>query len=430
MENDKELIRKDLAIILKLDAQIDYSQRSIVENYYKDITRKGLLMTPYGKRYMRRLEQIIAGDNIHNKCAFCNSQTQGDTLICPACMAKLRKPSAVYCRSCGNKMNTSETICSACGKNKDEGYKYCAHCGKEVPIPNMEILTNDAKNKSKEFAEQATKIAKENVQNIAEKGTKLAKDMSADTKFSNNKKTGNKKKAKGQKNMNKKSILVWLVFLFIAVAIIGTVGLDTTLALFAFASLIVLTYKVIKKKPKKNAVIAFVVFFLLSGIVGDLNCSGGMGDNILDYIGTKESTVYKTYDKDDFKSFQGLLTNEKTDTKGLPYIRLDDSNPRLVYSIILESGMNASFNVNGLHIGDSVDQVEKCMKKLKAVYDSDESNELTAWSYAAAIARNQDVSGKNIPEIMVYDLEYHGKKIQIIITVIGGYVNRISVSGS
>lgn len=364
MADEKELMRKDLAMVLKLDAQIDYSQKVIVEKHYKDITRQGLLTTPYGKRYMRRLEQIINGDTVHNQCAFCNSQTQGDTLICPTCMAKLRKPVAVYCRNCGNKMNISDITCPVCGKNKDEGYKFCAHCGKEVPMPDMETLTNNVKNKSREFAEQAAKIAKENVQSIAEKGTKLAEDITADTKIVKEEKAKNENKSKERKSMNKKSILAWIAVLLTAVIIVGTIGLDTVFAFFAFVSLVVLAYKTVKKKPKRNAVIVSVVLLILSGMTGSLN--NGMPNNVLDYIGTKESVVYRTYDKSDFyvEELTGRWKeNERNNKSGLPHIMIEDGK---VVHVILESGMTASLNACGLYIGDTVSQAEACMKKLNA----------------------------------------------------------------
>lgn len=406
MADDKELIRKDLAIILKLDSQIDYSQKMTVEKYYKDIMAKGLLTTPLGQRYMRRLEQIIDGEASYNKCLFCNSQTQGNTVICPACTDKFKKPSVVYCRSCGNKMNSDDMICPVCGKNKEEGYKYCAHCGKAVPMPDIEAFTNNAKNKSREIAEQAARIARENVQTIAEKGSKLAEDIITDKKRAKKDNTETKKERKG---LNKKSILIWIAVLLTAVVIAGTIGFDIVFAFLALVSLTALIYKGVKKKPKKSAAIAFVVFLLLSGIAGSLSGSSGVPDNILDYIGTKESVVYQTYDKNDFyvePIFGDWIENQERNRSGLPHILISNG---IVRSVVLESGMNASFNVKGLHIGDNVSQVEASMKKLKAVKEGD------------------DVF-LNGNRMLMYSSQYKGKNMTIMINVVGNIVDRININ--
>lgn len=432
MSDDKDLLRKELAIILKLDAQIDYSQKAIVERYYKDITGKGLLTTPFGKRYMKRLGQIIGGDSVNSKCAFCDSRTQGDTLICPVCMAKLRKPSAVYCRSCGNKMNAGVMTCPVCGKNKDEGYQYCAHCGNEIPMPNIETITNNVKNKSRVLAEQVAKITKENVQSIAEKGTKFAGNIVTDAKAAKEKaaiakaakeKAGNEKKGK---NMNKKSILAWLVVFLIAVIIVGTIGLDKVFAFLAVVALAVMIYMIVKKKPKKNALIAFAAYLLLSCMAGVLNNSNGMPDNVLDYMGTKESDVYQLYDKSDFyvEETAGMwMENNRTNKSGLPHIHLRDDEG--VVGIILESGMNSSLNVSGLYIGDDVSRVETCMKKIRATSD-DSLDSLMEVNENVPFA-NKDTYG--LYGCLEYSCRYNGKDLTILIFIQTSIVSEIAVIG-
>lgn len=402
MTDDKELIRKDLTIILKLDSQIDYSQKMIVEKYYKDIMAKGLFTTPLGQRYMRRLEQIINGEASYSKCLFCNSQTQGNTVICPACMDKFKKPSVVYCRSCGNKINSDDMICPVCGKNKEEGYKYCAHCGNAVPMPDIEAFTNNAKNKSREIAEQAARIARENVQTIAEKGSKLAEDIITDKKKTKKDNTETEKERKG---LDKKSILIWIAVLLTAVVIAGTIGFDIVFAFLALVSLAALIYKGVKKKPKKSAAIAFVVFLLLSGIAGSLSGSSGVPDNVLDYIGTKESVVYQTYDKNDFYVEGKTIKNDGTNRSGLPHIRIKDGK---VSSVGLESGMNASFNVKGLHVGDNVSQVEATIKRLKAVKEGDDLF-------------------PNGNRILQYSFQYKGNDMTITMVIIGDIVGNIAI---
>lgn len=162
----KELLRKDIERIAKLDTQMDYLQVEAVEQYYRQIEEKGILVTPIGKKYMGQLKQVIDGSADWHKCLFCGSATQGNTMICPVCKAKLAKQPAVFCRNCGKQMPAGSDSCPVCGKTKGEGYRYCKHCGKEVPLPDMDFMADFVKQKSKGFAGQTAKIAKENAKKM------------------------------------------------------------------------------------------------------------------------------------------------------------------------------------------------------------------------------------------------------------------------
>ena len=404
MEENKELTKKDLLTIVKLDAQLDYSKKDTVKKYYMQIIQHDLLTTSIGKKYKRRLQQIVDDETDNNQCLFCSGEAKGNTVICPACAAKIKQPTQpqqsktsapVYCRSCGKKMNAESTICPSCKKEKNEGYKYCAHCGKEVPMPNWESLTNDVKNKSKVFADQAAKIAKENVQNIAKQGEKIMGDITAGADVS-----------KKGKVINKRNIIILAIVLLVAAAIVKTVGLASVFGFLALVSFAYLVYKIVKKEPKKKAVIALAVCLVLSGAAG--MSSGGLSDDVLDYLGTKESVVYRTYDKDSFKPIEYInrdfLTNEDSLTNGLPYIELDESNPRRVCSITLRSGMNASLNVKGLHVGDNVDQMVKCMGTNTT---KDEFMGIASYRY---------------------EFQYHGKNVTVQVFIKQNVINSIICS--
>lgn len=119
MNTDKEALKKDLALILKLDAEMDYTRKNLVKKYHDAITQKGLLATPYGQKYLKRLEQLLAGDNACGKCVFCNAENSGVSMICPACMAKVRKTPAVRrCERCGNQLAESDGSCPVCQNAK------------------------------------------------------------------------------------------------------------------------------------------------------------------------------------------------------------------------------------------------------------------------------------------------------------------------
>ena len=41
----------------------------------------------------------------------------------------------MYCRNCGEQIDSNAAICVKCGFAKGTGVKYCANCGKEVVPP-------------------------------------------------------------------------------------------------------------------------------------------------------------------------------------------------------------------------------------------------------------------------------------------------------
>ena len=47
----------------------------------------------------------------------------------------------MYCRNCGEQIDSNAAICVKCGFAKGTGVKYCANCGKEV-LPGANVCTN------------------------------------------------------------------------------------------------------------------------------------------------------------------------------------------------------------------------------------------------------------------------------------------------
>ena len=45
----------------------------------------------------------------------------------------------MYCRNCGEQIDSNAAICVKCGFAKGTGVKYCANCGKEV-VPGCKCL--------------------------------------------------------------------------------------------------------------------------------------------------------------------------------------------------------------------------------------------------------------------------------------------------
>lgn len=389
----KQLARKDIERIVKLDTQMDYFNAAAVEQYYRQIAEKGILVTLIGKKYMGQLKQVINGSIDWHKCLFCGSTTQGNTMICPACKAKLAGQPAVFCRNCGKQMPAGSDSCPVCGKMKGEGYGYCMHCGKKVPLPDMDFMADFVKQKSKGIAGQTAKMAKENAKKMAEQGSRL-------------------RHGKQPKQSAKRMItaIVMLLAVLAAVGLLIKIGQQMIAGVLAFCAVFFLCrliYKAVKKEPWKRAAVFFAVFLLLAGAADALGGSGRVGgDAVLDYIGAKESAVYKVYGKDGFYSDGICMINDRNNTSGLPHIAMDGGK---VIGCRLTAGMDESLHVGGVHIGDDVEQIESCMKKLHAEEKEHNLSEKDGRLYGT----------------VVYTCRHHGKDVTIMIIVNDSAVGEI-----
>lgn len=200
MPEDKTLLKKDLALVLKINAKLRYDNITKVKQIYQILVDKNMLRTSIGQRYLKKLESIIQG-NVTNKCLICSKQCTSQSAICAECLAKLQPPTE----------NTPKTEKILSTEN----------------IPTKETVV------SNQVSEANSNIQTE---------PKNRKD--------------------------KKDIII--AILAIAIILVST-GLSTTFAILTLVSLGVLIYNSVKKKPKRNAAIAFVVFFVLTGILGNFS---------------------------------------------------------------------------------------------------------------------------------------------------------------
>ncbi|NDO70324.1 hypothetical protein FMM80_17420 [Schaedlerella arabinosiphila] len=273
--------------------------------------------------------------------------------------------------------------------------------GKAADIAKDTIASQMENENVKNATQTAAKAAKESKEKFTKHGKRFAQDV-----------LELKDGARTEKNYKTafKMILLMCAVALTSLFIHEMIGFDMVFEICALIALAVLIYKAVKKKPKKNAAVALIAFTVLSGIFGAMTGSGRVPDNVLDYIGTKDRAAYKTYDKSDFcdDGFGvGTLVNEKNNHSGLPHISIANGK---VDSITLVSGMNTSFNVGGLHIGDNVNQVETCMEKLNA--DISASTQYNT-EYASGLAE--------------YDFQYRGKNMHAMIGINTGIVDRIHV---
>ncbi len=59
MEDEKTLLKKDLAVILKIDQRIDYGNVENIRKIHDTIVEREMFHTALGTRYINRLEQVL-----------------------------------------------------------------------------------------------------------------------------------------------------------------------------------------------------------------------------------------------------------------------------------------------------------------------------------------------------------------------------------
>jgi hypothetical protein len=202
---------------------------------------------------------------------------------------------------------------------------------------------------------------------------------------------------------NTKSKMIRAAILIAVIAIVAAVGLNTIFTIFMLISLGVLIYNCVKKKPKRNAIIAFAVFLILTGITGGFE--SGVDDDVLSYLGTPQKKVFQDYDQSNFYNKQNVLTNNGMAENGMAGITLKNGE---VSAVELTSGTNASYHVAGVHIGDDASAVEKAMKKKKAV----------CGTYTAGSASS----------VAIYYFKDNGNNIQVVFYMTDNIVDLIICS--
>ena len=271
--------------------------------------------------------------------------------------------------------------------------------GKAADIAKDTIASQMENENVKNATQTAAKAAKESKEKFTKHGKRFAQDV-----------LELKDGARTEKNYKTafKMILLMCAVALTALFIHEMIGFDMVFEICALIALAVLIYKAVKKKPKKNAAVALIAFTVLSGIFGAMTGSGRVPDNVLDYIGTKDRAVYKTYDKSDFIDIGGMgKWNDEKNHSGLPHLSLIGGE---VSNLTLESGMNASFHAGGLHIGDSVNQMMACMEKLNA-----------------EILGNSAYDSANGVGAFYYNFQYKGGKMHIVISVESNMVVKMVV---
>ena len=90
-DNDKELIKRDLSLILQLNAKLHYNNKEELKMTYNMLQQKNAFKTALGQKYLRRLAQIVNGINTSQQCILCGNNLDNPSVICTNCLKKYQK---------------------------------------------------------------------------------------------------------------------------------------------------------------------------------------------------------------------------------------------------------------------------------------------------------------------------------------------------
>lgn len=87
MAEDKELLKKDIVKIIKIDSMMHYENIEEVKRIHGEVVEQKMFSTFIGQRYIKKLEQVLQSN--HFSCFFCDNEIADKKLICNECLSKL-----------------------------------------------------------------------------------------------------------------------------------------------------------------------------------------------------------------------------------------------------------------------------------------------------------------------------------------------------
>lgn len=358
MDDNKELVKKDLALVMKINAKVHYDNKSEVKQIYDLILKKKLFKTSIGTVYTKRLEQIVSGRNQQKTCILCANGMDNQTVICKACLKKYQ-----------NFQKPREKGAEA--EKKDTGYQQQIS---EISRQAAKTIKGGLDS----FTSRVNEMADESdaAKQLKEKSKKISEQIQ--TEFGKAKEGSGQQLSDGQSGKSDKR--KWLIAGIIIAAgcfILKAIGLGKIFTLLALAAIGWVVYKCIKKEKKRNAVIVAFVLLLLAGVFSD---SGGIGNSkdLSNLLGRTQKQAEKQYGKPEGTANTGITTyiyDNGDWTYGI-------SGDGKIVNVTLEDGNKT---LAGISIGDNEETVERIMKKQGAKEenspDPDRLRKFTVKSY-------------------------------------------------
>lgn len=83
--------QKDLSLIVKLNAKLHYDNKKELKMTYDVLRQKDAFKTAIGKKFLKRMEQMINGTDISHRCVLCNDELDNKSVICTHCIDNYKK---------------------------------------------------------------------------------------------------------------------------------------------------------------------------------------------------------------------------------------------------------------------------------------------------------------------------------------------------
>ena len=171
-DNNRELVKKDLEYILHFNKKMHYDNLEEVKKNYDMIIQRNLFKTALGKKYTKRLEQIIHNADDSHQCVLCKNNIDNLSLVCTQCLKKYKfalaeNENTSYHNKKGIGQQTSEKS-KQTGSTIKDGFNMISSKISEAAEKNNIDLKNMPK------IENIKDINKEDVVNMANKSKDAA----------------------------------------------------------------------------------------------------------------------------------------------------------------------------------------------------------------------------------------------------------------
>lgn len=216
-EDEKVLVKQDLMLCLRMNAKLgDYQNRNAVRKLYDWSAAEQKFRTVIGKRYQKRLEEVLQGETDFLDCVLCNGLMMEGTAICPDCLKKYQSLLA-------------KTVSNPAHPEKDTARKMTALSRQTVgTVRQAGMMAKEGLNtvsaRMSEFAEgnEAINTAKNKLKEMADGGMeKIQENPEIAKTMEKGRKQAAKVRGKWRRMSKKKRIVVAVVCVLLIFGVIG-----------------------------------------------------------------------------------------------------------------------------------------------------------------------------------------------------------------
>ena len=219
-EQEKALVKRDLALCLKLNTKLgDYQNINAVQKVYDWIGKEPRFHTVIGKRYVKRLKEVLEGETDFADCVLCNGFMMDGTAICPECLQKYRSLIPQPVEQTGQGENDTVQKMAAISRQAANKAKQMSATAKDS--------FNTVSEKISEFTEdnETLSIAKDKLRGIADSGMeKLQTNPDVAKVMEKGQEQAQKARGKWRKMSKKKRIVIVAVCVLLLFGVIGNLG--------------------------------------------------------------------------------------------------------------------------------------------------------------------------------------------------------------